>query len=430
MSPSLVPSSAPPLNEETPFATMMSHFDEAARLASIDPGEFEILRRPDREVTVSVPILRDDGSVSVLEGWRVQHNTGLGPYCGPLRIDGALKVDDLRALAAWMTWKCALLGIPFGGAAGGIRLDRSSHSRGEVERAVRRYIANMMDVIGPERDIFTPDKARDEHVMGWLMDTVSMHRRSTTNSIVAGKPNVIGGTRHHEDAAAQGLRIVFGLSAKHFGLGTERTGPTVIVEGAGYVGGSLARLLHQDDCRVVGICDKHGALYNPIGLDIPKIVDQRTPDGGLLEVKGDFDRIPNTELIKQPCDVFATCATSNSITLRNADALNAKMILEGQHGAVSAPAYRAIRDRGIKVVPDILARGGDTLSGYFEWVQNRMGYAWQAGDVLQRMRRFLEEAWVDVVKVHEERDVTLRTAAQIVAVSRVANADRMRGMYA
>jgi len=430
MSPSLMPSSAPPLNEETPFATMMSHFDEAARLANIDPGEFEILRRPDLEVTVSVPIVHDDGRVSVFDGWRVQHNAGLGPYCGPLRIDGSVKIDDLRALAAWMTWKCALLGIPFGGAAGGIRFDRDAHSKSELERVVRRYIANVTDIIGPERDIFTPDKARDEHVMGWLMDTASMHRRSTTNSIVAGKPNVLGGTRHHEDAAAQGLRIVFELAAKHFGLGSTRTGPSVIVEGAGFVGGNLARLLHRDDCRVVGICDKDGGLYNPAGLDIEKIFDQRTADGGLSEVKGDFDRIANDELRRRQCDVYATCATSNSITLKDVNDINAKLILEGQHGAVSAPAYHAIRERGIFVVPDILARGGDTLSGYFEWVQNRMGYAWQSGDILQRMRRFLEEAWADVVRAHSERDVTLRTAAHIVAVSRVANADRLRGIYA
>jgi glutamate dehydrogenase (NAD(P)+) len=430
MTPTATAASTPPTSEESPFATMMSHFDEAARLASIDPGEFEILRRPDREITISVPILRDDGSVCVLDGFRVQHNAGLGPYFGPLRLAAHTELGDLRAMAAWMTWKCALLGIPFGGAAGGIRIDRNTFSQAELERAVRRYIANMMDVIGPERDVFTPEKARDELAMGWLMDTVSMHRRSTTNAIVAGKPEVLGGTRHHHDAAAQGLRIVFELATRHFGLGTERTGPSVIVEGAGYVGGNFASLLHRDDCRVVGLCDKNGGLYNAAGLDIPKILAQRTSDGGLQDVKGDFERMPNADLFRQKCDVLAPCATSNSVTLRNCGAIDTKLILEGQHGAVSAPAYLAIRERGIKVVPDILARGGDTLSGYFEWVQNRMGYAWQAGDILQRMQRFLEEAWVDVVKVHTERDVTLRSAAQIVAVSRVANADRLRGMYA
>jgi glutamate dehydrogenase (NAD(P)+) len=409
---------------------MMAHFDEAARLASIDPGEFEILRRSDREILVSVPVLRDDGSVAVLDGWRVQHNAGLGPYSGPLRIDADVSIEDLRATAAWMTWKCALLGIPFGGAAGGIRLDRERFSKAELERAVRRYIANMMDTIGPERDVFSPDKARDEHVMGWVMDTVSMHRRSTTNAIVAGKPEVMGGTRHHQDAAAQGLRIVFELAVKHFGLGTERTGPSVIVEGAGYVGGNLAHLLQRDDCRVVGLSDKHGGLYNPAGLDIAKLLEQRTADGSLANARGDFERLTHEQLMARPCDVYAACAKSNTITLHNCGVLQTKLILEGHHGAVSAPAYHTIRDRGIKVVPDILARGGDTLSGYFEWVQNRMGYAWQSGDILQRMRRFLEEAWVDVVKVHHERGVTLRSAAHIVAVSRVANADRLRGLYA
>lgn len=425
-----VSSTTPHLDAENPFATMMASFDEAAQLASIAPGEYRILRQPDRELAVSVPVTLDDGTVEVLEGWRVQHNAGLGPYFGPLRLDGNLKLDDLRALAGWMTWKCALLGVPFGGAAGGLRIDRDNVSAALLERAVRRYIANLHDVIGPDRDVFTPEKARDERVMAWIMDTVSMHQRHTTNAVVAGKPAVLGGTRHGHDATAQGLRFVASRAAARARLGHERGGPSVIIQGAGMVGGNLARILQDCDWRVVGISDVTGGVFNANGIDIRKLLEARGPQGTIAETKGDFEHVSDEELLLRPCDVLIPCAVANAITTRNVDAVQAKMVIEGAHSAVSAVADRRLRERGVTVVPDILARGGDTVVAYFEWVQNRMGYAWLEGDVLKRIERFVGDAWERVVAEEEARKVSLRTAAHIVAVTRVAGADRLRGLYA
>ncbi|MCC7012673.1 MAG: Glu/Leu/Phe/Val dehydrogenase [Planctomycetes bacterium] len=420
----------PPLDAERPFATMMSQFDEAAKLAAIDPGEYAILRHPDREIAVSVPVQDEHGHIEVLEGWRVQHNAGLGPYCGPLRLDRELKLDDLRALAGWMTWKCALLGVPFGGAAGGIKLDRDQVSNAVLERAVRRYVANLHEVIGPDRDVFTPEKARDERVMGWVMDTVSMHERHTTNAVVTGKPLVLGGTRHHGDATAQGLRMVLAHAAKRHKLGHERGGPSVIIQGAGMVGGNLARLLQQADWRVIGLSDLSGALYHPHGLDVAALLERRGVAGNLADLKGDFEHTSDAEMLVRPCDVLVPCAVPNALSSRNVEHLKAQLVVEGAHGAVSTVADGSLRERGVPVVPDILARGGETIAGYFEWVQNRMGFAWQEGDVLRRLERFLGEAWTRVVHVSEERKVPLRTAAHIVAVTRVSEADRLRGIYA
>ena len=425
-----VSSTTPPLDAERPFATMMSLFDEAAQLAQIAQGEYNVLRHPDREIAVSVPVQLDDGRLEVFEGWRVQHNMGLGPYCGPLRFDSDLRIDDLRALAGWMTWKCALLGVPFGGAAGGIRIDRDRVSLAVLERAVRRYVANLHDVIGPDRDVFTPEKARDERVMGWVMDTVSMHLRHTTNAIVAGKPQVLGGTRHHSDATAQGLRVVLDRATKRYGLGHERGGPSVIIQGAGLVGGNLARILQQCDWRVIGLSDVTGGLYHPHGLDVNSILERRGPSGVLAESSGDFEHVSDAEMLTRPCDVLVPCAVPNAVSAKNAARIHTRLVVEGAHGAVSSLADRTLRERDIPVVPDLLARGGDTISAYFEWVQNRMGFAWAEGDVLKRLERFLGEAWERVIAVHEARGVPLRTAAHIVAVTRVSEADKLRGIYA
>jgi glutamate dehydrogenase (NAD(P)+) len=422
--------SSPPLDEASPFDTMMARFDEASKLLSIDPAEYAVLRKPDREMTVSVPVKLDDGTLDVYEGYRVQHNAGLGPYLGPLRMSPTLKVDDLRALAGWMTWKCALVGVPFGGAAGGIRIDREKRSKGEVERAVRRYIANCLDVIGPERDVFAPDKARDEEVMGWIMDTVSMHHRHTTNAVVGGKPTVLGGSKHHEDATAQGLRVLAQLASEHFGLGDERNGPSVIIQGAGFVGGNLARLLQRDGCRVVGFSDVSAGYYNPAGLDVPALLAHRDATGSMRDAKGDFERLGPDAILTQPCQVLIPCAVSDAITARNAGDVQAKLVIEGAHGATSARADTALLERDIAVVPDILATAGGVIVNYFEWVQNRTGFSWQEGDVLRRVQRFTTEAWREVLAVQTERGVRLRTAANMLAVKRVAQADKLRGIYA
>jgi len=425
----LLPSS-PPLDEETPFASMMSLFDEAAERLLIEPDAYAILRKPDREIAVSVPVKLDDGMLAVFEGYRVQHNMGLGPFIGPLRLDPNLKVDELRALAGWMTWKCALLNVPFGGAAGGIRINKQRRSRGELERAVRRYVSTLLDVIGPDRDIFSPDKAADEEVMGWVMDTVSGHERYTANAVVTGKPTVLGGSRHHEDAVAHGLRVILGLALEHHGIGSIRNGARIVIQGAGSVGGSLARLLHADGHRIIAISDVHGALHDEEGLDVPALLEWRKQHGSLREAEGPFRRLNNDELLTLPCDVLIPCAVANVITIRNAAQIQTKLLLEGAHGPVSARADRVLNDRGVPVVPDILANAGGVVVNYFEWVQNRQGYSWLEGVVNTRLRRFMTEAWTAVAKVQAERKVRLRTAANMLAVQRVAAADKLRGIYA
>lgn len=422
--------STPPLDEETPFATMMGLFDEAAEKLLIEATAYSILRKPDREITVAVPVKLDDGTLAVFDGYRVQHNMGLGPFIGALRLDPNLRVDELRALAGWMTWKCAVMNVPFGGAAGGIRINRNRRSRGELERAVRRYTASLIDVVGPDRDIFSPGRAADEEVMGWVMDTISSHERHTTTAVVTGKPTVLGGSSHHHDSVAQGLRVILKLAVEHYDLLGDAESLSVIVQGAGSVGGNLARLLRTEGHRVVGLADVHGGFYNADGLDIDALLDFKEETGSLEDAPGDFERLTNEELLTRRCDVLIPCAVPNVITIRNASGVNARLVVEGAHGPVTARADRILESRGIPVVPDILANGGGVVVHYFEWVQNRMGYSWLEAVVSNRLRRFMTEAWDAVVEMKVDRKVRLRTAANMLAVTRVAAADKMRGVFA
>ena len=425
----LLPSS-PPLDEETPFATMMGVFDEAAEKLLVEATAYSILRKPDREISVAVPVKLDDGTLAVFDGYRVQHNAGLGPFLGPLRLDPNLKLDELRALAAWMTWKCALINVPFGGAAGGIRINKLRRSRGELERAVRRYTASLLDVIGPDRDVLTPDKAADEGVMGWVMDTVSTHARHTSTASVAGKPTGLGGTAHHEDGTALGLRIVIGLAVKHFRLAAPGVGVDIIVQGAGSVGGNVARLLYADGHRVVGFSDVTGGYFDERGLDVPELLAWRDEHGSLEGAAGDLERVTNEELLTRRCDILVPCAVANVITIRNAGQVYARLIVEGAHGPVTGRADRILSERDVPVVPDILANAGGMVVNYFEWVQNRMGHTWIEAVVSNRLRRFMTEAWDSVVQMQERHDVRLRTAANMLAVKRVSAADKLRGVYA
>ncbi|MHC4376578.1 MAG: Glu/Leu/Phe/Val family dehydrogenase [Planctomycetota bacterium] len=419
----------PPLDEESPFATMMSLFDEAARKLGINPDEYAILRRPDREVAYSVPVKLDDGTMAVFDSYRVQHNQGLGPFMGPVRLHHALKIDDLRALAAWMTWKCALMGIPFGGAAGGIRIHAKRRSSHELERAVRRYTAGFLDLIGPDTDIFAPDVNSDERVMAWVMDTVSHHKAYTENAVVTGKPTVLAGSRGQNDAVAQGLRTMLRLSLTHFDMVRERA-PRVIIQGAGRVGGNLARLLYDAGFVVCGLSDVSVALYSEHGLPIHDILSWRQSHGSLENCPVDCLRLTNAELLARPCDVLVPCAADNAIHSRNADQVQARLIVEGAHGPVSARADRILHDRGIPVVPDILANAGGVIVNYFEWVQNRQGLTWVESLVNKRRKRFMTEAWNSVLDYRQQYGVRLRMAAHMLAVERVAQADRRRGIYA
>ena len=418
----------PLLDDETPFSTMMASFDEAAGRLGLGEMEYRLLRKSDREIAVSVPVAMDDGSFAVFDGYRLQHNQGLGPFMGPLRISEDLRIDELRALAAWMTWKCAVLGVPFGGAAGGIRMDPTRHSSHELERAVRRYTANLLTDIGPDRDVLSPDLSADEQVMSWVLDTISGHRRHTTNASVTGKPPELCGSLISEDAVARGLRVIGRLAAAHYGLGP---GPhDVLIQGAGKVGGNLARILHAEGQRVVGLSDVHGGLYRPEGLDVPALLAYRREHGSLAGIEGDFEFVEGREFITRPCDVLIPCAVANAVHSNNAELVQCRAILEGAHGPLSVRADRILERRGIPVVPDILANGGGVVVSYFEWVQNRSGLFWVEPVLEKRLNRFMREAWEAVREVQARHDVTLRHAAHMLAVGRVAEADRMRGIYA
>ncbi|MBI1379916.1 MAG: Glu/Leu/Phe/Val dehydrogenase [Planctomycetaceae bacterium] len=417
----------PPLDEESPFATMMSLFDEAAEKLGISPDVYQILRKPDREITCSIPVRLDSGQVAVFDGYRVQHNQGLGPFLGPLKLSATLNVDEVRALAAWMTWKCATLNVPFGGSAGGIRINTQKRSDAELERAVRRYTANLLDVIGPETDIFAPDVASDERLMAWVMDAVSLHVRHTENAVVTGKPMAIAGSKGNLDAVARGLRTIARLAVDHYQISAR---PRVIVQGAGTVGGNLARLLFEIGWRVVGLSDARAAFYNENGLDVPALLAHRREHGNLVDATVEAERLDNAELQTRPCEIFAPCAVANAVHSRNAHLLDAKLVLEGAHGPVSARADRILDQRGIPVVPDILANAGGVVLNYFEWVQNRQGLAWLEGLVHKRLERFMTDAWHDVLKSQGDSGVRLRMAANMLAVRRVAHAGALRGIYA
>jgi len=418
----------PLFDDETPFATMMASFDQAAKHLGLAAEEYLILRKSDREIAVSVPVKLDDGEFLVVDGYRLQHNQGLGPFMGPLRIVEDLRIDELRALAAWMTWKCAVLGVPFGGAAGGIRLNPAEHSDAELERAVRRYTANLLGDVGPDRDVFSPDLYTDNRVMSWILDTISGHERHTVNPAVTGKPRELEGSLLSDDSVARGLRVIVRLAVAHLGL---PRGPLdVIVQGAGVVGGNVAQLLHADGHRVRGLSDVAGAVYAEEGLDISAVLAHRKATGSVLGAPGATEQISNKELMTRPCDVLIPCAIANAVHSHNSEHLNCKLIVEGAHGPVSVRADRILERRGIPVVPDILANGGGVVVSYFEWVQNRVGLSWVEGAVEKRLNRFMREAWNAVRATQDEHDVSLRKAAHMLAVRRVADADDLRGVYA
>ncbi len=420
--------STPALDDESPFATMMSLYDEAAAMLGVDPSNYAILRKPDRETAVAIPVELDDGTWTVFDGYRIQHNQGLGPFIGPMRLTGDLKIDELRALAAWMTWKCALLDIPLGGAAGGIRLNPRKRSRGEIERAVRRYAAGMLDVIGPDRDILTPDVGTDATMMAWVMDTVSTHERYTVSGVVTGKPIELGGTKLNDQAPALGLRVVLRLAIEAYRL--EERGLHIHIQGAGQVGSTLSRLLHADGHKICALSEIGGAVYNEAGLDIPKLLAWLDEHGSLSGAPGSHEWISNAEMLSRRCDILIPCAVPNAIRFSNADSIQAKLILEGAHGPVSARADRILHERGIPVIPDILANAGGVLSDYFEWVQNRQGLAWIEPVIQKRLSRFMTEAWHSVSEVQMRYGVRMRMAANMLAVDRVAKADQLRGIYA
>ena len=415
------------LDEYNPFLSMAKGFDQAADILGLDEGLREVLRQPERELKVSLPILMDDGSVKVFTGYRVQHNFLRGPCKGGIRFSPDVNLDEVRALSAWMTWKCSVVNLPFGGAKGGVICDPRELSEGELERLTRRYTVAIMDILGPDRDVPAPDMNTGEQTMAWIMDTYSMHVRRTTTGIVTGKPLAIGGSRGRREATGRGVMIAANQALQLKGWRPEDT--RVVVQGAGNVGGIGALLMHREGYRVVSISDMYGAIHSERGLDMPAVMAWLR-DHGRLEGFPDAESVTHKEQLELDCDLMVPAATENQITSLNADKVKAKLIVEGANGPTTAVASAALHGRGVMIVPDILANAGGVTVSYFEWVQDRMGYFWTEEIVNSRLEQIMVDAFDEVAAVAEQHDVSLRTAAYILSIDRVASVYRLRGVFA
>ena len=416
------------LEQETnPWEAQAARFHEAARRLKLDGGLVKFLRQPNREIIVHIPVQMDDGRLEVFTGFRVQHSIARGPAKGGIRFAPDVTLDEMRALASWMTWKCAVVNIPFGGAKGGVVCDPHLLSSGELERITRRYTAELLDYMGPERDVPAPDVNTDEQVMAWIMDTYSMHARQTVTAVVTGKPLVLGGSRGRRQATGRGCMIVCDEALQKLGL--DRQNARVIIQGFGNVGGQAARLMHQAGYKIVGIAEADAAVYNRHGLDIPALARHREEQGTLAGFP-EAEPVEPHVLLTHECDVLLPAAVENQITSHNADRLRTRVVIEGANGPTTPLADEILRGKRIFVVPDILANAGGVTVSYFEWVQDRQGYFWTEKMVSERLEHVMRSAFHDVDSYVERYQVSMRIAAHMLAMDRVAFAVRLRGIYA
>ncbi|MFN8313754.1 MAG: Glu/Leu/Phe/Val dehydrogenase [Cyclobacteriaceae bacterium] len=418
---------APLLDKENPFEAMMSRFQTASQILGLEEQIYNVLKVPARQVIVSLPVTMDDGSIRVFEGYRVIHSTILGPSKGGIRFDTHVNLDEVKALAAWMTWKCAVVDIPYGGAKGGVNCNPREMSAGEIERLMRAYTLAMIDVFGADKDIPAPDMGTGPREMAWLMDEYSRTQGMTVNAVVTGKPIVLGGSLGRTEATGRGVMVAT-LAA----MGKLKINPynaTCAVQGFGNVGMWAARLLEERGLKVVAISDISGAYYNESGIDIAKAVQYRDGNKGSLEGYAEAQKIPGADLLTLPVEVLVPAATEDVITVSNAAKIQAKLIVEGANGPTSSKADSIIYDKGISVVPDILANAGGVTVSYFEWVQNRLGYKWTAERVNRRSDRIMKDAFDNVYRVAMEYKVSMRIAAYMVAIDKVAKTYKYRGGY-
>ncbi|MDE0896464.1 MAG: Glu/Leu/Phe/Val dehydrogenase [Planctomycetota bacterium] len=414
-------------DEFNPFLAMAKRFEIAADHLGLDAGLRDVLRTPDRELSVAVPVLMDDKTLKVFIGYRVQHNFVLGPCKGGIRFAPDVNLDEVRALSAWMTWKCSVVGLPFGGGKGGVICDPREMSQGELERLTRRYTASIMDILGPDRDVPAPDMNTNAQTMAWIMDTYSMHVRSTQTAVVTGKPLALGGSLGRHEATGRGVMISAREALKRLGMRPEDT--KVVVQGSGNVGGIGALLMHREGYTVTSLSDMYGSIHNPNGLDVPNVLEY-LGENKKLEGFPDAEAIPNENQLELPCDVLIPAATENTITSKNVDKIKAKLIVEGANGPTTFPADRVLDDRGVMVVPDILANAGGVTVSYFEWVQDRMGYFWTEEVVNSRLEQIMVKAFDEVDEVAKKHDTSLRIASYIHGIGRVAEAYQLRGSFA
>ena len=413
--------------ETNPWVSAEARFDEAAELLGLDEGLRKILRTAALELKVSVPVMLDDGRYEVFTGYRVQHSIVRGPSKGGIRFAPDVTLDEVRALAAWMTWKCAVVNIPFGGGKGGVICDPDLLSPGELERITRRYTSEIMDIIGPERDVPAPDINTNPQTMAWMMDTYSMHKRQTVTGIVTGKPLALGGSRGRNEATGRGCMIVTMQALRKFGLDVANT--RVIIQGFGNVGGMSAKLMARNGFKIICIVEYDGAVYNPDGLDIEALMKHRQETGSITGFAEGED-IDRESAFFLDCDVLLPAAKENVITTANADRIKAKIICEGANGPTTSEADAILADKKIFVIPDILANAGGVTVSYFEWVQDRQGFFWNEQLVNGRLEEIMVNSFRDVVSFAEKHNVHNRLAAYMLAIDRVASALQTRGLYA
>ena len=414
-------------NEKNPWLAAAARFDEAAMRLKLDDGMCKVLRTPNKELTVNIPIQLDDGRIEVFTGYRVQHSLARGPAKGGIRFAPDVTLDEVRALASWMTWKCAVVNIPFGGGKGGVICDPNVLSDTELEKITRRYTAEIIDFIGPERDVPAPDVNTNEKMMAWVMDTYSMHMRHTVTAVVTGKPMALGGSRGRPEATGRGCMMVSLKALKVLGIAPETS--RVVIQGFGNVGGMAAKLMSALGFRIVSIVEYDGATYNPHGLDIPALQKHRKETGSITGFPrgGDMDK---AEAMFLECDVLIPAATENVITSQNADRIRCKILCEGANGPTTPLADLVLAEKKVFVIPDILANAGGVTVSYFEWVQDRQGYFWNEQLVNGRLQEIMDESFDAVVHYAGLHNVNNRIAAYMLALDRVANAIRLRGIYA
>jgi glutamate dehydrogenase (NAD(P)+) len=411
------------------YKSAEARFEIAAKKLGLEDGLYRYLKHPSKEITVYIPVPLDTGRLEVFIGYRVLHSTIRGPGKGGIRFAPDVSIDEVRALAAWMTWKCAVVNIPFGGAKGGVICDPSKLSKTELERITRRYTAELSEWFGPERDVPAPDIGTNEQTMAWVMDTYAMHVRQATTAVVTGKPLELGGSQGRKEATGRGLMICCNNALTK--LKMKREGCRVIIQGFGNVGSQAAILMHEAGYKIIGIADIHGGLYNEKGFDVPKVVDwvygQRKP---LPEFPGGGAKMTAQEVLFHPCDILVPAATENQITSANAGRVDCKILCEGANGPTTSHADSIIENKGIFIVPDILGNAGGVTVSYFEWVQDRQGFFWRESEVNERLQDVMDLSFEQVIRYAETHGVNNRIAAYIVAIDRVARALRLRGIYA
>ena len=413
--------------ELNPWEAQATRFDFAAQKLNLDQGLWKILRYPTREIIVHIPVGMDDGSLEVFTGFRVQHSIARGPAKGGVRYSPDVNLDEVRALASWMTWKCAVVNIPFGGAKGGVICDPKKLSQTELEKITRRYTAELIEFIGPEKDVPAPDMNTNEQTMAWMMDTYSMHMRQTVTAVVTGKPLNIGGSRGRREATGRGVMIVCDEALKKMNMQPEST--RVIVQGFGNVGSNAAQLMARAGYKVIGIGEWDGGLYNKNGINVDELVEYKQRNGTITGFKG-AESAATADLLVADCDILAPCATENVITSKNASQIKAKIIAEGANGPTTSVADEILGDKKVFIIPDILANAGGVTASYFEWVQDRQGYFWKESVVNEQLKNILEDSFDAVVQYAETHAVNNRIAAYMLAIDRVAFTIKQRGIYA